>query len=360
MSSVPRTPDINRRDLIVGAAAGALVAGLPRAGTAATERLEVVGPEVCQNGAPIRLLGVAVGDPLYVRKDRPASDYRVIAEVWRANTVRISLIPGHWRADRNKALRSLADDIFAARAAGLFVIIDWHVIGFPGRYVARPEPSWGLPDDAYDPDPALAADFWSEIARSFGRDPGVIFELWNEPVVDPKLWVSTGEHWSLLKKTWLPLIAVIRRHSDALVLASGGQWAHDLKGVARDPIEDDRVAYAWHSYPPWDRGRPARWLDSLDGLHRKRPIVVTEWGFCRECPSYIRGTPEDFGVPFVRTMLEGLGLHSTAWCWAGGAAPTMLEADWVTPTEYGRFVLDYLDTAKRPAERAPDTARMRP
>jgi len=36
--------------------------------------------------------------------------------VWRANTVRISLHPGHWRADRNRALRSLADDVFAARA----------------------------------------------------------------------------------------------------------------------------------------------------------------------------------------------------------------------------------------------------
>ena len=82
---------------------------------------------------------------------------------------------------------------------------------------------------------ALALDFWIEMARSYGRDGGVIFELWNEPVVDPKLWVSTGEHWPMLKSVWLQLIAVIRRHSDAIVLVSGGRWAHDLKGVARDP-----------------------------------------------------------------------------------------------------------------------------
>jgi hypothetical protein len=334
-----------RRAVVTGAIAAALAS--PRA-KAAPERLEIAGPELRIGGTPVRLLGVAVGDPLYIRKDRPASDYRVIAEVWRANTVRISLHPGHWRADRGVALRALADDIFAARAAGLFVIIDWHVIGFPGHHTARPEPSWGLPEDAYDPDLTLAADFWTEMARGFGRDPGVIFELWNEPVIDPKLWVSTGEHWPLLKNTWLPLISAIRRHSDAVILVSGGRWAHDLKGAARDPIEDDRVAYAWHAYPPEDRGRSGRWHDSLDGIHRMRPVIVTEWGFCRACPDYIRGTPQNFGVPFTQ-LLEALNLHSTAWCWSAGAAPAMLEADWTAATEYGRFVRSYLETAKRSA-----------
>ncbi len=353
-------PQIDRRNLIAGAAAGALVAGLPRALTASTARLEIVGPELRQNGAPVRLLGVAVGDPIYIRKDRPLSDYRVIAEVWRANTVRISLLPGHWRADRENALQALGADIAAARAAGLIVIIAWHPIGFPGRYTTRPDPSWGLPDDIYDTDLDLAISFWTEIARSFGRDPGVIFELWNEPTISATYWVSTGQHWPLLKATWLRLLAAIRRHSDAIVLATGGRWAYDLKTIARNLIEDDRVAYAWHVYPPADKALSNRWIDSLDGLNGVRPIVVTEWGFCRDCPSYIRGTAKDFGAPFVRTVLEGLGLHSTAWCWAGGAAPAMLEADWATATEYGRFVRNYLETAKRPIGDAPDLTRTRP
>jgi len=340
----PRGP--TRRALVGGAVAGALL-GLPRDTRAATGRLELAGPELRLGGLPIRLLGVAVGDPLYIRKDRPASDYRVIAEVWGANTVRISVHPGHWRADRGKALRTLADDVFAARAAGLFVIIDWHVIGFPGRYMARPDPAWGLPADAYDPDLELATDFWREIARSFGRDDGVIFELWNEPVVDPKLWVSTGEHWALLKRAWLPLLATIRRHSEAIVLATGGRWAHDLKGIAGDPIEDDRVAYSWHAYPPADRGRPGRWVDSLDGIQHIKPVVVTEWGFARDGSDDVRGTPQDFGLPFSRQVLEGFGLHSTAWCYSPGAAPAMLLPDWTGTTEYGRFVRHYLETARR-------------
>lgn len=345
---------IDRRKLIAGAAACTLTASLPHRSSAATARIEIVGSELRQNNAPIRLLGVGVGDPIYIRAGRPLSDYRVIADVWRANTVRISIHPGHWRADRDNTLKALADNVAAARAAGLFAIICWHPIGFPGRYTTRPDPSWGLPDDIYDTDLNLALSFWSEISQIFGRDPGIIFEIWNEPTVDPKLWVSTGEHWPLLKGTWLTLIAAIRRHSDAVVLATGGRWAYDLKTVARNLIEDDRVAYAWHVYPPADKGSAERWFDSLDGLNNVRPIVVTEWGFTRDGPSYIRGTPKDFGIPFVRKVLEGLNLHSTAWCWSAGAAPAMLEADWQSATEYGRFVRDYLDYAKRPiAQRVP-------
>jgi hypothetical protein len=352
MDGEPRTPLVDRRTLIVGAAAGALAATLPRPAGAATARIEIIGSELRRNGVPIRLLGVAVGDPIYIRKDRPLSDYRVIADAWRANTVRISLLPGHWRADRAGTFNALAADVAAARAAGLIVIIAWHPIGFPGQYTTRPEPDWGLPDDIYDTDLALATDFWSEIARSFGRDPGVIFELWNEPTVSATYWVSTGQHWPLFKPAWLRLIEAIRRHSDAIALATGGRWAYDLKGIANNLIEDDRVAYAWHVYPPADKARLGRWLDSLDGLNRVRPVVVTEWGFARQGPSYIRGTPKDFGQPFARDILEGLGLHSTAWCWAAGAAPQMLEPDWVAATEYGRFVRSYLETAKRPAANA--------
>ena len=345
---------LTRRETVAGAI-GLIAAGLPAPAPAATSHFEIAGAKLRWGGAPVRLLGVAVGDPIYIRKDRPASDYAVIAEVWRANVVRISLHPGHWRADRDAALRALAADIGAARRAGLFVILDWHVIGFPDRYASQPDPSWGLPQDAYDPDLALAVEFWTEMAKNFGRDPAVLFELWNEPVVDPKLWVSTGQHWPLLKATWLRLIEAIRGYSDNLVLAAGGRWAHDLKGVAADPIPDERVAYTWHCYPPEDKGLPGRWFDTLDGLQKQHAVVVTEWGFCRTCDHDIRGTPEDFGIPFVRNVLEGLDLHSTAWCWSAGAEPALLGPDWVSTTEYGRFVRNYLETARRPAAAA--TAR---
>src|SRR5436305_13694906 len=126
-----QTPRIDRRAFELGAAS---TLAASRTAQAASARIEIAGAELRRDGVPLRLLGVAVGDPIYIRQGRPLSDYRVIADVWRANTGRISLHPGHWRADRDKALNALAADVTAARAAGLLVIVCWHAIGFPGHF----------------------------------------------------------------------------------------------------------------------------------------------------------------------------------------------------------------------------------
>ena len=344
--------------MLAGAAATAAVLAGPwrtslaarasclNAGRGANSRLEIVGNTLTAGGVEQRLVGVAVGDPIYIRAKRGLGDYGLIADTWNANTVRISLHPGHWRADRDEALRRLDEEVKAARAAGLKVIIVWQAIGFPGHYLEHPDPQWGLPADAYVSDESLAADFWSAVAQRFGRDPFILFELWNEPVVDGEVWQTSGKDWPLLKPLWSRLLATVRKHSDAIVLVAGGCWAHDLKGVTSDPMPDARVAYAWHWYPPWDDGEPQGWFASLGGVPKTTPVIVTEWGFCRDCPRYIEGTPESFGKPFVDQVLEPLKLHSTAWCWSPGAAPPMLQGDG-TPTEYGAFVQRYLARASR-------------
>ena len=124
-------------------------------------------------------------------------------------------------------------------------------------------------------------------------------------------------------------------------MASGARFAHDLKGVRHDLIADPRVAYAWHCYPNEDRTKPDRWHVSLDGLPRVKPVVVTEWGFCTDCQGGLERTPDNFGKPFVKTVLDHYGLHSTAWCWSPSAAPQMLRQD-DTPTPFGAFVKNHL------------------
>jgi hypothetical protein len=342
---LPRT----RREFLSSAAQLAAVMSSGQA-LAAGPGLEIVGNQLQQGGKSVRLVGVAVGDPIYIRAKRRFSDYGEIARDWRANVVRISLHPGHWSADPGKSFKALAREIDVARAEGLYVIVCWHAIGFPGYFEEKPDPSWGLPMDAYQSDEALALAFWREMASSFGRDTGIIFELWNEPVIDGRLWQSTGQHWQLVKPLWLKLLDVIRKHSNCIVLAAGTRWAHDLKGVATSLIDDPRVAYAWHCYPPADRGQADRWFGSLDGLPAIKPVIVTEWGFSAAGPDYIRGTVDNFGRPFVSRVLEPLRLHSTAWCWSEGAAPQLLSSDANLPSAYGQFVKDYIAVASRPTK----------
>ena len=285
----------------------------------------------------LRLTGVAVGDSQYIRAERPLSDYATLAGDWRANCVRISVIPALWREDAARAMAALARNVAAARQVGLFVIIDWHAIGFPGYYQPEVPPEWGLPLDAHISSLADAHAFWREAAAQFGNDPAVLFELWNEPVLDPKLWKATGQHWPVLKPAWEALIADIRKISDNIVLCAGGYWAHDLVGVKDDLIGDPRTAYVWHAYPNAERGHQAARIRTLGGLQDLKPIVVTEWGFCTDCDTILRATLANYAKPLNSGIFDRFGLSHTAWCYSVGAMPNLLADNDGRPSLYGSF-----------------------
>lgn len=334
---------MNRRSLI--STAGAL--GLAVAGAGlwwgtrppSARPLRVRGNAIVVGDEPVRLRGVGVGDAVLARAGRPASDYRRIVEEWSANTVRLSLHPGVYRTDPSGAVDALARETRSALDADLAVIVDWHAIGWPDEYAQQADAAWDMPENVYDTSYDLAADFWQRVARRFGGEPRILFELWNEPVSGPEPWASPRS-FAELKEPLAGLIALIRRHADNIVIASGDHWAYDLSTVAADRLADPNTAYAWHVY-----AEPARpngdWARALGGLDEVAPVIVTEWGFCPSCAPH-PGTAEDFGQPFVREMLEGRGLHSTAWVWHPDWQPAMLGDDWQTVTPYGAFVRDYL------------------
>lgn len=319
--------------------AAAATTSLVQAGE--TGRIEIDGNRLRWNGAPLRLRGIAMGDPVYIRAGRSLDDYRAVAQDWAANCVRISVHPGHWRYDRSLMAQLLDADVAAARAQGLFVIIDWHAIGFPGLSQPVPPADWGLIADAYLASIADAVSFWTVMAQRYGGEPAILFEIWNEPVGDDRHWVSDGAFWPVFKPAWTEIIGTIRAISDTVTLAAGGRWAHDLTGPASDPLDDARTAYAWHVYPNEDLNRPDRWWRSLGTLAQNKPILVTEWGFCLDCPGDVAGSLDDFAIPFTRDMLDGLGLSHTAWCYSPGASPALLLPDG-EPSVYGAFVRDYL------------------
>jgi len=306
-----------------------------------SSRIEVDGNRLSYRGRPLRLTGIAVGDPIYIRAQRPPSDYGKIARDWFANCVRISVLPGHWRQDPAGTGAALEREIALARAENLFVIIDWHAIGFPGHYEPTVPAEWGLPPDIQLSSLKDAAGFWQAMARRYFHDPCIMFELWNEPTAAEKLWKATGKHWPLFHDAWTGLIGVVRNDADNIVICAGGYWAHDLVGVRDRPIGDGRTVYAWHSYPNAERGDFAARLATLGGLQEVKPIIVTEWGFCPECTDDLHGTVDDFGRPFVEDFLEKYRMSHTAWCFSQGAMPNLLDAS-DGPSAFGRFVQETL------------------
>jgi hypothetical protein len=323
-----------------------LVAGLALAfsvspAVAEPGRLEVKGKDLLFEGKPVRLRGVSVGDPIRDRLGRPAADFKTIAADWKANVVRFGVHPHTWKNfPHDKVLGRLEKDVDAALQEGLFVIINYAVIGWPDGVFEVPG---GEPKDLYDSDFKLATSFWEAVAARWGKDGRVVFELWNEAIYSREDWrPEVGTRWKELKPFHAKLLAVVRKHGDNVVLVSGNHWSYLLTGVRKDLLDGKNVAYSWHLYAGQYKNDRAKWAAALDDLHTVAPVVVSEWGFQPDTDKHYRGTADDFGKPFVKEFLEGRGLNSVAWCWHPEVGPPLLKVDWKTPTESGAFVREYL------------------
>jgi len=320
----------------------------------AQDALHVEGNKIFYGNQEVLLQGVAVGDPLIARKDRPLSDYGLMASDWNANVVRISIHPGTWRDyGRKQTMELLRSNVKAALDSGMFVIIVWQAIGVPDAYM-QPAPDHTSVDDLYDTNFELAKDFWRQVAQEFGKDGRIMFELWNEPAL-PEMEDGTQiePHWGELKPLWQQLVGLVRHYSDNIVILTSNGWGYNLRGIRVDPIDDANTAYAWHVYAGTDGNDPALWEQNLDGIYFTKPIIVTEWGFDPDDGRKTSGTADGFGYLFADTFIRDKHLHHTAWCWHPVWTPPMLESDWVTPTAFGIFVKAILWRAPAPLVRPP-------
>ena len=303
------------------------------------------GNELVHQNRPVRLRGVGVGDPVLDHTDQSLSHYGILRQKWNANIVRISLHSYVWRnahlfGGRSGVMERIRQEIDAATGAGLFVILDWHITGWPDGFARPSDP--GEPPGFHDPSFSLACDFWEEASRAFGKNGAVAFEIWNEPVRGPSNWQPDAGEWRLLYPYWERLIAVVRRHSDNLIIVAGGSWAYSLKGIRELPPSDQNVAFSWHVYAGKENNDEARWAQAFDNLSTVFPVIVSEWGFDETGAPHFRGGVVDFGAKFAANWLEGRDLHWVAWCWHSSIGPAMLRPDWCTPTPFGAFVKSLL------------------
>lgn len=305
---------------------------------AAAGALEVQGNRFIENGQPIVLRGIAMGDVVDLPAD--ADPYPEIAQEWHANVVRLSIYPGNWRDRKDEARRILKRHVALARAAGLYVIIDYHVIGFPDAYsleyfdVTQPETR----TDYYDSRFTLAMDFWMTVALDF-TDTAILFELWNEPISNTEE-EEGGDlsYWKKYRPYWRVLTDAIRASGNRnIMLVAPPLWAFNLRGIKESLLPDENTAYTWHVYGEM---HPEEWSDALDGLDLVKPVVVTEWGFEPEARQHWSGTAEEFGTPFAALMDER-GLSSTAWCWNPDYGPSLRRANGKL-TAWGTFAKEYL------------------
>lgn len=184
---------------------------------------------------------------------------------------------------------------------GLDVDLELHWSA-PGRTLATGQSP--MPDA--DHSPAL----WQSVARTFGGDDAVVFELFNEPYgVSWSCWLhgcTVGGYQAAGMQTLLD--AIRETGANNVVLAGGLGWSNDLsKWLAHKPHDPlHQLGAVAHVYNFSGCNDAACWQHKYAKVARHVPVVTTELGDNSCSGGYVRA--------YMR-WADSHGISYLAWTW---------------------------------------------
>lgn len=277
----------------------------------------LLSPPACSNGA-----GAAARAHL-------GQPEMTAALAWHADTLRFQVsyvgLSGYSASLRATYLQQIEAGVQLARANGMAVILSLQDQGVGcGQGRALP--------------PVGAIRVWRQLARTFGDDPYVMFELWNEPgnrplaqrlpPGDPRYdEVATWPDWLNGRPTPLhsnqafgetyaaysptghqQLVGAVRSTGATnVIIADGADKAERLEGIPmlRDSLAVPQIAYAAHPY--YFQSSPADWDRRFGYLTASVPVVVTEWNM--DCGA----ARQTMMAPAFLAYLQQHHIGMTAW-----------------------------------------------
>jgi hypothetical protein len=280
----------------------------------------------------------------------PATQASVTAmQAWNINAVRLTLNEDCWLGiNRAPALysganyrREIVEYVNLLQANNIYVILDLQWAA-PNTYISN--------DLVPMADIDHAPSFWQSVAKTFAKDRGVLFDLYNEPYgVSWSCWKDGGCTTTCLAGACRgvkyavagmePLIATIRK-------AEGSGWRHPVILAGLGSSND---LSGWRSYRPSDPANQevagahvyndrisCEDLDCWDSQYRtvaeQVPLVADEFG---DAVSHC--TWSTYLDTFMNFM-QSYGSGYLAWVWNGGATcpePALI-TDWDgNATRYG-------------------------
>ncbi len=195
--------------------------------------------------------------PQYVNADA----FATLRDEWGVNCIRLAMYSdennGYCSGGNKDNLKQLVKDgVKYATDLGMYVIIDWHVLG--------------------DHDPNVHKDeaklFFDEMSKLYADNDHVLYEICNEP--------NGGVKWSSVKSYAEEVIAVIRKNSpDSLIIVGTPTWSQDVDIAAKDPITDyNNILYAIHFYA--DTHKKDLRNKAQKALDKGLPLFCSEFGIC--------------------------------------------------------------------------------
>lgn len=213
--------------------------------------LKVSGTQlVDKNNNPLVLRGMSFGWHNLWPRVYNAGAVKWLKDDWKCNVVRasmgIELNDSGYLKNPGFAAGKIKTVVDAAIKEGIYVIIDWH-----DHNIHLNE----------------AKQFFSEMASRYGKNPHVIYEIFNEP---------DYESWPEVKAYSEEVIKTIRAiDPDNIILVGSPKWGQDIHLPAADPIKGyDNLMYTVHFYAATHK----KWLrDRTDEAIKKGlPIFISE------------------------------------------------------------------------------------
>ena len=255
-------------------------------------RLQVLNGKLCAaNGEPVMLRGVSLNGLVTSESFLNEELFRELSRDDGVNLIRLAMYTygvgtvGYCtKGDKERHKADIAKGVELAKAADMYVIIDWHILsdGDPNIYLEE------------------AKAFFAEMAEVYSDEEHVLYEICNEP---------NGVDWQAVKTYAEQVIPVIREKApEAVILVGNPDWSKDLYSVAADPLDFDNLLYSLHFYAA-SHGQEYRDMTeqvSKSGL----PVFVTEFGVTAASG----GHPRDLeSADLWIDLLEGENISYCMW-----------------------------------------------
>ena len=224
--------------------------------------LKVKGTKLMNSrGRTVQLKGVSTHGlswyPQYVNQKA----FTYMKKYWKINAVRLALYTADYNgycnsdyANRLKLLKTVDQGIKSATSAGLYVIVDWHIL------------SDGNPQTNQN----RAISFFARTAKKYKNNTNVIYEICNEP--------NGGTSWNTIRTYAGKVIRTIRKYDkNAVILVGTPNWSQDVDVAAEKPLKGyQNIMYTLHFYA----GTHGSWLrdKAQKALDKGLPLFVSEFG----------------------------------------------------------------------------------
>jgi aryl-phospho-beta-D-glucosidase BglC (GH1 family) len=312
-------------------------------GSAPRGRLRVAGGKLLDgNGDQVVLKGLGFASISAAKSlGKWNEDYFANARAWNAELIRLPVNPADFRADAAQTLLDLDDALRWCQKYGMYLIIDYHVVGNVTQGLFQWE------EDLATTWPEIEA-FWAAVSARYANEPTVaFFEIYNEPAALEYM----GGSWSFAdwKKHADSIVAILRKHAPQTIPVVGGlDWCYDLSDGGDRPFADPDIALSAHPYPGRAKtNRRAAWDAAFGYLGARYPFILTEFGFDPNDQIEPYGTYRA-DISYGREILHYAQDKSMSWTpfvfFNDPGWPMPLFSDWetLTPTYSGQFFKDVL------------------